>query len=205
MEPLKIVTGVAAVMPAENINTDAIIPTPWIVNNRDFGEGLFGNWRYGLDGAEEPGFVLNRDPFRQSRILVAGPNFGCGSSREEAVWALMRFGIRCVVASSFGDIFFENAFKNALLPVVLPPDQVAALTGRLDAGNSQELTVDLERCEVRTPGGETFAFTIAPARRQALLDGMDEIDRTLGLSATLDRFQAEDRVRRPWIHRSPNR
>jgi 3-isopropylmalate/(R)-2-methylmalate dehydratase small subunit len=200
MEPFHTLTGVAAILPAENINTDAIIPTRWIVNSRDLGEGLFGVWRYRPDGTEDPDFVLNQMPFRHSRVLVAGPNFGCGSSREEALWALMRFGIRCVIAPGFSDIFYENAFKNGLLPVVLPAETVAALSERLAAGNSHELTVDLEQRAVSLPGGMSVPFTIDAARRQALLDGRDEIDRTLGLTADFERFQSDDRLNRPWIY-----
>ena len=200
MEPFRTFTGVAAMLPAENINTDAIIPTRWIVNSRDLGEGLFGVWRYRLDGSENPDFVLNQAPFRDSRILVAGPNFGCGSSREEALWALMRFGIRCVIAPGFSDIFFENAFKNGLLPVILPAETIALISEHLAASNTHELTVDLERCVVALPGGAEFPFAIAPNRRRSLLDGTDEIDRTLALSDAFERFQSRDRLLRPWIY-----
>ncbi|TCR70661.1 3-isopropylmalate dehydratase small subunit [Bosea sp. BK604] len=200
MEPFRLVTGVAASLPMENINTDAIMPTRWIVNNKDLGEGLFGVWRYRLDGSEQPDFVLNQEPYRQSRILLGGPNFGCGSSREEAVWGLARFGIRCVIAPSFGDIFQENAFKNGLLPLVLPSDAMAALSAAMDGSNSRELTVDLEDCTIRTPDGTRIAFAIDPARRQFLLDGLDEIDLTLKLSDEFEQFQDRDRRERPWIY-----
>ena len=200
MEPFRSVTGVAARMPAENINTDAIIPTRWIVNSRDLGEGLFGVWRYRQDGSEDPDFVLNQPPFRGSRVLVAGPNFGCGSSREEALWALMRFGIRCVIAPGFSDIFYENAFKNGLLPVVLPAETIDALSAGLAGSNAQELTVDLERCVVALPGGTEYPFAIPATRREALLEGADEIDRTLALAEAFERFQSADRLGRPWIH-----
>jgi len=202
MEPFHTLTGIAASLPAENINTDAIIPTRWIVNSRDLGEGLFGVWRYHPDGTEDPAFVLNQVPFRQSRVLVVGPNFGCGSSREEALWALMRFGIRCVIAPGFSDIFYENAFKNGLLPVVLPAQTVAALCEGLAASNTHELTVDLEHCTVSLPGRVSVPFDIDSARRQALLDGLDEMDRTLALTADFERFQSDDRLKRPWIYQA---
>src|SRR5215468_4941873 len=128
MEKFETLTGIAAPLPYENINTDAIIPVRWIVQyGKDLGEGLFGGWRYDRQGLENPAFILNQEPFRQARILLVGPNFGCGSSREEAVWALLGFGIRCVIAPSFGDIFFGNAFKNSLLPIVLNPQSIARI------------------------------------------------------------------------------
>jgi 3-isopropylmalate/(R)-2-methylmalate dehydratase small subunit len=202
MERFERVTGVAAPLLLENVNTDAIIPVPWIVNfGQDLGKGLFGGWRYRADGAENPEFVLNQPPYRDARILLAGRNFGCGSSREEAVWALLGFGIRSVVASSFGDIFFENSFKNGLLPVVLDADRVAMLVDDAASRRPPLLTVDLESCTVGPPAGGGFPFAIQEGRRQALLAGLDEIDVTLARRADIDAFQAADRARRPWIYR----
>ena len=201
MERFDRLTGIAAPLLQENINTDAIIPVPWIVNfGRDFGHGLFGNWRYDADEREKPDFILNQPPYREAKILLAGRNFGCGSSREEAVWALLDFGIRCVIAPSFGDIFFENSFKNGLLPVALAPEAVAALARMIAEAPSPVLTVDLEACTVGAPGGPPLSFAIQEGRRRNLLLGLDEIGQTLTHGADIDRFQAADRHRRPWIY-----
>jgi 3-isopropylmalate/(R)-2-methylmalate dehydratase small subunit len=201
MEKFDRLTGIAAPLLLENINTDAIIPVPWIVNfGRDLGQGLFGGWRYDATEREKPDFVLNQPPYREARILLAGRNFGCGSSREEAVWALLGFGIRCVIAPSFGDIFFENSFKNGLLPVVLEPDGVGALARAIAEAPSPVLTVDLEACTVGAPRGPQLSFTIQEGRRRNLLLGLDEIGQTLTHGADIERFQAADRVRRPWIY-----
>jgi 3-isopropylmalate/(R)-2-methylmalate dehydratase small subunit len=195
-------TGIAAPLLHENIDTDAIIPARWLVNfGLDLGEGLFGGWRYGIDNAENPDFILNQSPYRGTRILLAGGNFGCGSSREEAVWALLGFGIRCVIAPSFGDIFFENSFKNGLLPVILEPDGVATLVREITAAQRPVLTVDLDQCVIAVPGGSTLSFTIPESRRAALQMGLDEVDLTLARAAEIDAFQAADRSRRPWIYR----
>ena len=201
MEKFTAVKGIAASFRQENIDTDAIIPATYLRSlNADLGGGLFGRSRYGADGKESPDFVLNRPPFRDSRILVAGANFGCGSSREGAVWALLRFGIRCVIAPSFGDIFFENAFKNGLLPVILPEHEVRALLDYLAATNDPTLSVDLKRCVVETPQGRSIPFAIPPARRTALLEGLDEIGQTLQHGAEIAAFQTADGVKRPWVH-----
>ena len=206
MQTFDKLTGVAAPLLLENINTDAIIPVPWIVNfGQDLGMGLFGGWRYGGDGAENPAFILNQSSYREARILLAGRNFGCGSSREEAVWALLGFGIRCVIAPSFGDIFFENSFKNGLLPVVLEPDGVATLVRETAAARAPVLTVDLDSCAVGVPGGSSLPFTIQEGRRRALRMGLDEVDLTLARVAEIDAFQAADRSRRPWIYRQGER
>jgi 3-isopropylmalate/(R)-2-methylmalate dehydratase small subunit len=203
MEKFETLTGIAASLLQENINTDAIIPVPWIVNyGRDLGQGLFGGWRYDLAGKENPDFVLNRAPFRQAKILLAGRNFGCGSSREEAVWALLGFGIRCVIAPSFGDIFFENSFKNSLLPVAMDATDIAALAQDPKFAAEPILSVDLRQRRVGIPGGSTSVeFSIAEGRRQALLSGLDHIGSTLVYSADIAAFQAKDRPRRPWIYR----
>ena len=201
MQPFNFVSAVAAALPIENVNTDAIIPVRWIVNiGQDLGKGLFGGWRYRPDETENPDFVLNLPSFRSSRILVSGANFGCGSSREEAVWALMGFGIRCVIAPSFGDIFFENSFKNGLLPIVLDSAKVSILLGELAASATHLMTVDLERCVVEVLGGTAVDFAIDASRRQALLDGLDEIDQTLARVAEFAEYRERDRTRRPWIY-----
>lgn len=201
MQKFTRITGVAASMLQENIDTDQIIPAAWLRSlSSDLGKGLFAGWRYDMEGRENAEFVLNRPPFRDSRIVMAGANFGCGSSRESAVWALYRFGIRCVIAPSFGDIFTENAYKNGLLLVTLPDADVKMLTETLATGNDPTLTVDLEHCVIGTSRGGVIPFSIRPARRDALLQGLDEIATTLEHVDAIDRFQTQDRERQPWIY-----
>jgi 3-isopropylmalate/(R)-2-methylmalate dehydratase small subunit len=201
MEPFTVVTGIAAPMMIPNINTDAITPmAAGRSTAADLGKMLFNNWRYTLDGAEIPEFILNRPPFRQSKIIVAGANFGCGSSRERAVWALMRFGIRCVIAPSFADIFRENSYQNGLLPVVVGAEDCAALGAALEHASEPQITVDLQRCVVKTLDGREISFAVPAERRAALLAGMDEIDVILGMETEIENFQRADRVERPWIY-----
>jgi 3-isopropylmalate/(R)-2-methylmalate dehydratase small subunit len=204
MEPFVRVDGIAASMRQEIIDTDQIIPAAWQRTlGGDPGKGLFAGWRYDLDGKEIPDFVLNREPFRRARILVGGPNFGCGSSREFAVWALMRFGIRCVIAPSFSDIFFENSFKNGLLPVVLPAADVDSLHQHIERTNDPSFAVDLERCAIELPDGRSIPFTVPEARRTALLEGLDEIGQSLLFAQDIAAFQERDRAARPWVHARP--
>ena len=200
MEKFTVVTGVAAPMRADNITTDAMSPTAAGKSAAtDLGRMLFANDRYKPDGSENPGFILNRAPFRTSTFLVAGENFGCGSSRERAVWALMRFGIRAVVAPSFAEIFRDNAFQNGLLPLTLPRAGCAAFAESLDRAAQPIVTVDLERCIVSGPDGRVFPFEIPAERRQALLDGLDEISFILTMEEDIDAYQARDREARPWM------
>ncbi len=201
MEPFTVVTGIAAPMMMPNINTDAITPmAAGRSTSVDLGKMMFNNWRYNLDGSEIPEFVLNRPPFRQSKILVAGANFGCGSSRERAVWALLRFGIRCVIAPSFADIFRDNSYQNGLLPVVISAADCAALGAALEHADNPQITVDLERCVVRDLDGREIAFNVPAERRAALLKGLDEIDVILSMEADIANFQRLDREARPWIY-----
>jgi len=201
MEKFSRVEGPAASFPKPDIDTDAIIPAAWQRTlTGDPGKGLFGGWRYDLEGKEIPNFILNREPFRQAKIIVGGVNFGCGSSREFAVWALMRFGIRCVIAPSFGDIFYENSFKNGLLPIILPLEDVERLHAHLAASNDPTIAVDLECCEIRLGNGQVVAFRVPAARRSALLEGLDEIGATLKFADDIDRFQKEQRSREPWTY-----
>jgi 3-isopropylmalate/(R)-2-methylmalate dehydratase small subunit len=179
MEPFTIVKGIAAPMLMPNINTDAITPmAAGRSTSVDLGKMLFNNWRYKLDGSEIAEFILNRTPFRQSKFIVAGENFGCGSSRERAVWALMRFGIRAVIAPSFADIFRDNSYQNGLLPVVLSAAECAALGASLENSTNPQITVDLQRCVVTGVDGRELAFSVPADRREALLAGLDEIDVT---------------------------
>lgn len=201
MEPFTVVTGIAAPMMMPNINTDAITPmAAGRSTSVDLGKMLFNNWRYNLDGSEIPEFILNRPPFRQSKILVAGANFGCGSSRERAVWALLRFGIRCVIAPSFADIFRDNSYQNGLLPVVIGAADCAALGAALEHARDPQVTVDLERCVVRALDGREIAFNVPAERRAALLAGLDEIEVILSMETDIANFQRADRDARPWIY-----
>jgi 3-isopropylmalate/(R)-2-methylmalate dehydratase small subunit len=200
MEKFTIVTGVAALMQADNITTDAMSPTAAGKSSAtDLGAMLFANDRYRGDGSENPDFVLNRAPYHDSKFIVAGDNFGCGSSRERAVWALMRFGIRAVVAPSFAEIFRDNAYQNGLLPVALSHADCAMLADALQHAVHPTLTVDLVRRVVEGPGGHVVPFEIAAERREALLNGLDEISFILTMRADIDSYQARERSARPWV------
>ena len=201
MEPFRTLTGVAAPLRMINVDTDRIIPKQFLKTIRRTGLGahLFNDLRYTPDGAEIAGFVLNREPWRRARILIAGDNFGCGSSREHAPWALLDFGIRCVIAPSFADIFYNNCFKNGILPVSLPEAAVASLLDRAEAGDNARVTVDLENETVVAPDGERIAFEIDPFRRRCLLEGLDDIALTLRKEAAIDAFEAARRARRHWL------
>ncbi len=204
MQPITLIEGIAAPLHRENIDTDIIIPSREITSpSRDgFGAKLFAPWRYlgssGSSGAENPDFVLNRAPWRQASILIAGANFGCGSSREMAVWALLQFGIRCVIAPSFGAIFHGNCVRNALLPVTLPADAVAALAAAATV-STLHLVADLPASVVRQPDGRTLPFTLQAQDRELLLSGLDAISRTLQHVQDIENFEAADRQRRPWM------
>jgi 3-isopropylmalate/(R)-2-methylmalate dehydratase small subunit len=201
MEKFTVVTGIAAPMPMPDINTDAISPmAAGRSTSADLGKLLFANWRYRLDGTEIPDFVLNREPFRQAKIIVAGENFGCGSSRERAVWALMRFGIRAIIAPSFADIFRENSFQNGVLPVTVEAGACTRLIDVLTRANDPRVTVDLEHGRIAGPGGWTGSFTVPAERRLALMEGLDEIDVILRMAAQIDAFEKSDCANRPWIH-----
>jgi 3-isopropylmalate/(R)-2-methylmalate dehydratase small subunit len=198
MDKFTVLTGVAAPLVIPNVNTDVLIRVERMLDlaKGQFGPYCFEAWRYREDGSDDPDFVLNQPAYRDARILLAGPNFGCGSSREAAVWSLMDMGFRAVVAPSFGEIFFNNCFQNGVLPVVLPASTVARLAE--EAGGV--FTVDLVRQVVATPGGFETAFQVDAARRVALLEGLDEIEATFRREAEIQRHQAEDRRNRPWIY-----
>ncbi len=207
MDKFDFLTAVAAPYPQTNVDTDRIIRIERCARTprEEMGLWAFEVERFRADGSDNPEFVLNRAPFRDARILVAGENFGCGSSREMAVWAIAGLGIRCVIAPSFGEIFFGNCFQNGLLPIRLPASTVDALLERLaaapaDAPGQVTLSVDLQACQLRTPWGETIAFEVEALRRQMLLEGLDPIGLTLRHAAQIEAFQAADRTRRPWIH-----
>ena len=202
MEKFTRLTGVATPIMEENINTDALMPTAWIINpGEDWGNGLFRNWRRDKKGLPLAEFALNQKRYLNSKILLAGKNFGCGSSREEAVWGLVDYGIRCVIAPSFGDIFYNSSFKNGLLPIILAEKDVFELAKALSQSETSQLTVDLETRTIIATDGSTLDFELDDSRRRPLLDGMDDISRTLSLKAQIDAFQTIDRTRRPWIYR----
>lgn len=194
-------TGIAAPLPVANVDTNQLCPTRF--NKRphgpEFAEILFHDLRFESDGAEKTDFVLNRDPYRTARILVAGRNFGCGSSRESAVIGLSYFGIRCVIAPSFGDIFFNNCFRHSVLPVRLPAAVVDAILRQLQTADGAQVGVDLERQTVTAPDGEPHAFEIHPLRKRFLAEGIDEIDVTLEYRTVIESFEAERRRAMPWV------
>jgi 3-isopropylmalate dehydrogenase len=197
------VTGAAAPLMRINIDTEVVIPINRLIGHKrgELGPYCFEAWRYALDGRENPEFVLNQPRYREAKILLAGDNFGCGSSREHAVWSLADFGIRCIIAPSFGDIFYWNCFQNGVLPIRLPDDQVKELATEIDAAEQPLVTVDLETQAITMPSGRQVTFTTDPERRAALLEGLDEIGMTLKLDAQIREHQSRDRESRPWIYR----
>lgn len=198
MQGFTTLTGTAAPLMRDNIDTDVIIRIERLTGTTkaSMGAVTFEAWRFLPDGSENPDFVLNRPEFRGAPILVTGANFGCGSSREGAVWAMMGMGLRCVIADSFGDIFFNNCFQNGLLPIRLPADAVRRLA---DQCGGAQVTVDLERQEVVFPDGGRTIFAIEPMRRTAMLEGLDEIGLTLKHADTIADYQTVDRAARPWV------
>jgi 3-isopropylmalate/(R)-2-methylmalate dehydratase small subunit len=208
MQKFTVLTGVAAPLLRPNINTDVLIRIERMIHvpRGQLGAHCFETWRYRPDGSEDPDFVLNRPPYRKATILIAGANFGCGSSREPAVWSLSEMGYRCVIAPSFGDIFFNNCFQTGMLPIVLPASVVSELATEAecdgsDASAGRQFTIDLESQAIVTPAGRQVSFKIDAAKRRALLEGLEEIQMTLALAADIARFQDNDRRRRPWIYR----
>jgi 3-isopropylmalate/(R)-2-methylmalate dehydratase small subunit len=206
MQAFTVLEGPAAPLMRPNINTDIIIR---IERLRDYegarlGPYAFESWRYKPDGSEDPAFVLNKPQYREARILIAGDNFACGSSREAAVWALQAFGIRCVIAPSFGSIFFSNCFQNGVLPVILPPKVVDELAAEVEATQGKgKVKIDLHRCVVISPGGKETSFTIDAILREGMLKGLDQIELTRAREAQIAAFQARDRASRPWIYAVP--
>lgn len=200
MDSFTVLTGVAAPLMRANIDTDTIIRIERMTGTtpQQMAPWAFESLRFGADGSEDPGFVLNQAPFREAPILLAGDNFGCGSSREGAVWALKYSGIRCVIAPGFGDIFYSNCFQNGVLPVVLPAAQVERLAEQCAGGNAR-VTVDLRQQVVVSPEGETMPFAIEAIRREALLEGLDDIGLTLKQDEAIAAFQVRDRTARPWV------
>ncbi len=200
MEKFTKLTGIAAPLPLTNVDTDMIIPKQFLktIKRSGLGKALFYEMRYDENGNENPDFVLNREPWRRASILVALDNFGCGSSREHAPWALLDFGIRCVIAPSFADIFYNNCFQNGILPVVLPKKDVDALMSVAGSDNP-ELTVDLENQEIRAPNGVVIRFDIDPFRKHCLLEGLDNIGLTLQKLDRIEAFEKAYAEKFPWL------
>jgi 3-isopropylmalate/(R)-2-methylmalate dehydratase small subunit len=204
MQAFTALTAIAAPMPIVNVDTDKIIPAKWLktIKRTGLGVALFETLRYRDDGSENPDFVLNKEPYRRAEILIVGENFGCGSSREHAPWALLDFGIRSVIAPSFADIFFNNCFKNGILPVVLPQEQVDILMREAKEAKDLTFTVDLAKQEVRRPtGNEAFTFEVDPFRKHCLLNGLDDVGLTMQKSRQIGDFEARQRAAQPWLYR----
>lgn len=201
MEKFTKLTGIAAPLPLINVDTDMIIPKQFLktIQRSGLGKNLFDEMRYDRDGNEIPDFVLNRPAYRTAQILVAGENFGCGSSREHAPWALLDFGIRCVIAPSFADIFYNNCFKNGILPIVLPQEQVDLLMDDAERGSNAVVTVDLETMTISGPDGGTIPFELDSFRRHCLLNGLDDIGLTMEKAEVIDDFEAGYARRTPWL------
>jgi 3-isopropylmalate/(R)-2-methylmalate dehydratase small subunit len=191
MDKFTVLTGVAAPLRIVNVDTDMIIPKQYLktIKRTGLGTGLFAEMRYGEDGSENPDFVLNKPAYRNAQILVAGDNFGCGSSREHAPWALLDFGIRCVISTSFADIFYNNCFKNGILPITVSPEDLEKLFDDAERGANATLTVDLENQEIRGPDGGSIKFDIDAFRKHCLLNGLDDIGLTLEKAPAIDAFE----------------
>jgi 3-isopropylmalate/(R)-2-methylmalate dehydratase small subunit len=202
MDKFTTLTGIAAPMPLVNIDTDMIIPKQFLktIKRTGLGVNLFDEMRYDRQGNEITDFVLNRPPYRQAQILVAGDNFGCGSSREHAPWALLDFGIRCVISTSFADIFYNNCFKNGILPIKVSKADLAKLMDDATRGANATLSVDLEAQTIQGPDGGTVKFEIDPFRKKCLLEGLDDIGLTLQRAADIDAYEKRNAGAQPWLH-----
>jgi 3-isopropylmalate/(R)-2-methylmalate dehydratase small subunit len=201
MEKFTVLEGVAAPLRMTNVDTDMVIPKQYLktIKRTGLGKGLFAEKRYRDDGSEHPDFVLNKQAYRKARILVAGDNFGCGSSREHAPWALLDFGITCVISTSFGDIFYNNCFKNGVLPVKVSPEDLEKLFDDAERGANATLTIDLEKQEIRGPDGGTVKFDIEPHRKHALLNGLDEVGKTMQKHHKIAGHEEKVKASRPWV------
>ena len=201
MEPFKSLTGIAAPLPLVNIDTDMIIPKEYLktIKRTGLGKGLFAEMRFDQEGNENPDFVLNKPAYRHAEILVAGENFGCGSSREHAPWALLDFGIRCVISTSFADIFYNNCFQNGILPIKVSPEELEKLMDDAERGANARLTVDLEAQEIRGPDGGVIRFDIDAFQKHCLLNGLDSIGLTLETKKPkIVEYEAKTAETRPW-------
>ncbi len=201
MQPFTTLTGVAAPLEIVNVDTDMIIPKQYLktIKRTGLGKGLFSEQRYRDDGSENPDFVLNKPAYRNAQILVAGDNFGCGSSREHAPWALLDFGIRCVISTSFADIFYNNCFKNGILPIVVSPADLDKLMDDARRGANATLTVDLASQTIKGPDGGSIAFDIDPFRKHCLMNGLDDIGLTMEKAPSIAAFETKIADSRPWL------
>ena len=204
MRKFTTLTGVAAPLPMINIDTDKIIPKQYLktIQRSGLGKGLFDEMRYTADGAEIPDFVLNQPAYRQAKILVAGENFGCGSSREHAPWALLDFGITCIIASDFADIFYNNCFKNGVLPIKLDQKLVDVLMEDAKNGANAVFTIDLEKQLISRPDGQTVSFELDPFRKHCLLNGLDDIGLTLEKAPAIQSYEDKQCLSQPWLARA---
>ena len=200
MDKFTKLTGVAAPLPIVNVDTDMIIPKDYLktIKRTGLGKGLFAEMRFREDDSENPDFVLNKPAYRNAQVLVAGDNFGCGSSREHAPWALADFGIRCVISTSFADIFYNNCFKNGILPITVSQDDLDRLMDDAQRGANATLTVDLEAMEIRGPDGGVVKFDLDPFKRHCLLNGLDDIGLTLEKASSIDAYEKQAASARPW-------
>ena len=204
MDKFTKLTAIAAPLPMINVDTDKIIPARWLktIKRTGLGPALFEAIRYKKDGSEDPDFILNKEPYRKAEILVTGENFGCGSSREHAAWALHGFGIKCVIAPEFADIFFSNAGQNGILLIKLPQNVVDVLMKDAEMGHNARLTVDLESQTITRPNGETVKFEVDPFRKHCLLNGLDNVGLTLQKGAEIDGYEAKQAANTPWLARA---
>lgn len=201
MDKFTKLSGIAAPLPLINVDTDMIIPKQFLktIKRSGLGVNLFDEMRYDGEGNEIPDFVLNKPQYRDAQILVAGDNFGCGSSREHAPWAIKDFGIRCVIAPSYADIFYNNCFKNGILPIALPQEQVDVLMKEAEKGANARIEVDLEAQTVSTSEGQVFSFEVDAFKKHCLLEGLDDIGLTLEKAAAIESFEAQAAQARPWV------
>jgi 3-isopropylmalate/(R)-2-methylmalate dehydratase small subunit len=201
MEKFEKLTAIAAPMPLINIDTDMIIPKQFLktIKRSGLGVSAFHEMRYNLDGSENPDFVLNHEAYKGANILVAGDNFGCGSSREHAPWALLDFGIRCVISTSFADIFYNNCFKNGILPVVVTEDELQLLMKDAEKGSNARMVVDLENQQIETSDGEVISFDVDQHRKHCLINGLDDIGLSMEKIASIDAFETQMAQRAPWV------
>jgi len=201
MEPFNKLEGVAAPLNMINVDTDMIIPKQYLktIQRTGLGKALFDEMRHNQDGSEKPDFVLNKPAYRNAKILVTGDNFGCGSSREHAPWALLDFGIRCVIAPSFADIFYGNCFKNGILPIKLPQEMVDKLMDDANRGANAVISIDLENQEIRGPDGGMIKFEVDEFRKQCLLNGWDDIGLTMRNEDKISSFEKQQQTQAPWL------
>ena len=204
MEKFTKVTGVAAPLPMVNIDTDKIIPKQFLktIERTGLGKGLFYELRTDTDGNKTGEFVLDREPYTDAKIIVVGENFGCGSSREHAPWALQDFGIQAVISSSYADIFYNNSFKNGMLLIKLPPEQVDELMAVANDAENPELTVDLENQKISAPNGVTYDFDLDPFLKRCLLEGLDDIGQTLQKDSKIVDYESKQRLQQPWLYKA---